>query len=229
MGAYSYLETDESTGGIVFAQSNIEARRIGANLLDMDGIGGMEVKRRADLDKYEASGVPAWMLVSEGWHFECCGCGMSIDDCTMEDAGLPVTGVVGVESGRIYCSHACRMAYLARDAASKAFGEAFLDMLRDMVRSRFPDADHCFGEYQTHVYVPQWVDPLVVKQAQVKFAFPGMKIGPASLQYRHEGKHGSALIGPVRPDFYCCTGDREAFEAFAETSKNQNSAETPND
>lgn len=62
--AYSYLETDEFTGGIVFAKSNIEARRIGANILNMDGIGGMTVSRRKDLDKYEQKGVPAWLLAA---------------------------------------------------------------------------------------------------------------------------------------------------------------------
>lgn len=216
MGAYSYLELNEWTGGIVFAKSNIEARRLGANLLNMDDIGGMEVKRRKDLDKYEGKGVPAWLLVSDGWHFECHGCGMRIDDCSMEDASLPITGIVGAESGAIYCCHTCRMEARAEHAAQEAFGEAFLDMLKDLVRNRFPNIDHCFGEHRQHVYVQRWSRPMVVQQARVSFNFPGMKIGPATLEYHHCGNaHGSPIIGPVRPHFYCCNGDREAFEAFA--------------
>ncbi|MBV7408715.1 hypothetical protein [Maritimibacter sp. DP1N21-5] len=216
MGAYSYLETDEFTGGIVFAKSNIEARRIGANLLNMDDIGGMEVKRRKDLDRFEETGVPAWLLVSEGWRFECLGCGMQINEDEMEDAGLPVTGIVGVEHGHIYCCHVCRMQRMAEYAACKAFGEAFLDMLKGVVTARFPDIEPCFGEYRHHVYVPTWCSPYVVQQAKVHFSFPGMKIGPASLVYQHQANaHGSRITGPVKPEFYCCNGDREAFEALA--------------
>lgn len=219
MGAYSYMETDEWTGGIVFAKSNIEARRIGANLLNMDEIGGMQVNRRKDLDRFEATGVPASLLVSQGWRFECHGCGLRLDDYSLEDARLPVSGVVGVESGRIYCCHTCRMEARADDAAREAFGAAFLDMLKDVVRARFPGIEHHFGEHRQHVFVPHRMRPLVVVQARVSFAFPGMKIGPATMEYHHCGQHGSHLIGPVRPVFYCCNGDREAFEAFvAETA-----------
>lgn len=216
MGAYSYLETDEFTGGIVFANSNIEARRIGSNLLDRDEIGGMAVNRRKDLDKYEQTGVPAWLLISQGWHFECFGCGMRIDDCGLEDAHLPVTGVVGKESGNVYCCHTCRMESLARDAAIKAYGEAFLEMLRDMVRDKFPGIEHAFGEHKAHVYIPRHQGGFSVAEAEVRFNFPGMKIGPAALSYRWSTY---ANIGPVRPEFWCCNGDRQAFEAFAAEAK----------
>lgn len=212
MGAYSYLETDEWTGGIVFAKSNIEARKAGANLLDRDGIAGMEVKRRKDLDKFEATGVPAWILVSDGWNFECFGCGYRIEDWRMDEDGLPVTGVVGFEGGRIFCCHACRMEHLADRAAKEAFGNAFCDMLKDIVRARLPHIDPCFGEFQTYAYPQGQGGVYVVKYAQVKFRFPGMKIGPATIEYRHEGRYGAPLIGPVRPEFHCCNGDREAFE-----------------
>lgn len=212
MGAYSAMETDEFTGGIVFAKSNIAARKIGANLWNHDELGGMQVSRRKDLDKYEATGVPAWLLVSQGWHFECHGCGVRIDDASFYDEGLPVTGVVGYESGSVYCCHACRMTDQAREAACEAFGAAFIEMLKDVVRNRFPDIEHAFGEHRQHVYVPRYYDPLVVVEVSVHFSFPGMKIGPASLRYRHASLINGPMIGPVRPEFFCCNGDREAFE-----------------
>lgn len=216
MGAYSVLESCEWTGGIVFAKSNIEARRVGASLWGDGEIRGMIVNRRRDLDKYEARGVPASVLVEEGWHFECSGCGVRIDDYNLEENGLSPRHVVGVEGGRVYCSHACRMGAKADEAAAEALGEAFLEMLRDMVRVRFPNADHCFGEHKTHAYVPRWSSPSVVEQAVVSFSFPGMTFGPASLEYRRAtNADGSHVIGPVRPDYYCSNGDREAFEKFA--------------
>jgi len=212
--AYTYNETDEWSGGVVFARSNIEARRLGANLLNMDEIAGLSVQRRPDLDEYVDTGVPARVLVEEGWWFECHGCWLRLDDCGMEDAGLPVSGIVGYEQGRVYCSHACRMESQAEDAARDAFGKAFLDMLQDVVRRRFPGAEIQFEGGRHHAYVPRYW-PLVAQQARVEFDWPGQKIGRASLEYYHADAQGRTLIGPVRPEFRCCIGDREAFEAFA--------------
>ncbi len=222
MGAYSYLDTDEYTGGIVFARSNIEARKLGANLLDRDEIAGLEVRRRADLDKYEQTGVPAWLLVAEGWRFECDGCGMQINDCSFEDEGLSVTGIVGIEGRAIYCGHACRMEARAERAARKAFGAAFVDMLQDLVRDRFPDFEHNFGSYNGRSYIPSWSGPpYCVVWASIQFEFPGMKFGPACLRYDHHGPNGQTLIGPVRPEFFCPGGDREAFEAAISGSETE--------
>lgn len=213
--AYSYNETDEWSGGIVFARSNIEARRLGANLLHMDEIAGLTVQRRPDLDKYEATGVPARVLIEGGWWFECHGCGLQISDCGMEDAGLPLSGVVGKSHGAVYCSHQCRRDHLASEAAADAFGKAFLDMMQDLVRARFPGAEIHFGDGRHHAYVPRHHFPLTVVQARVEFDWPGQNIGRASLEYHHAGNYGQTIIGPVRPEFRCCNGDREAFEMFA--------------
>ena len=211
--AYSVLETDENTGGIVFAKSNVEARRIGANLFNNGEFGGLSVARRPDLDAYEPTGVPAAVLVEDGWHFECFGCGMRIETSNLEEMGRNAEHVVGFEGRPIYCCHACRASARAMVAGAKAFGEAFCDMLESMVRARFPKIDPCFGEHPRHHYV-EAAYPFSVADASVKFSFPGMKIGPASLIYRHVGKYGARIIGPVRPEFVCCTGDVEAFNAL---------------
>jgi len=212
--AYSYNETDEWSGGIVFSRSSIEARRIGANLLDMDETAGLTVHRRQDLDQYADTGVPARVLVEEGWYFECYGCGLRINDSGMADMGLPMSGIVGKEHGAVYCSHACRMESRAEEAAADAFGKAFLDMLQDVVRRRFPGAEIHFGDGRHHVYVPRF-RPLVAQQAIVEFDWPGQEFGRAALVYHHAGKHGERLTGPVKPEFSCCNGDHAAFEAFA--------------
>jgi hypothetical protein len=216
MGAYSVTEDDEGTGGIVFAKSAVAARRIGAGEFNNGEFSGLSVHRRKDLDRFEGSGVPAWLLVEEGWHFECHGCGMRIEAYSLENEGLSFTDVVGVESGAIYCCHQCRRESMAENAASVAFGEGFLDMLEDVVRKRFGDVEiKRDGGFSRHVYVPRGYRPLVVEQARVRFTFPGQKIGAASLEFRHCGQYGQTLIGPVQPEFYCCSGDKEAFEAFA--------------
>jgi hypothetical protein len=211
MPAYVALDTDEFNGGVVFAKNIRDARRIGANVYSSGEQEYIQVTRRKDLDQYEAEGVPARVLAEEGWWFECHGCGMRIDDCSMEDAGLPISGIVGKDGGAIYCCHTCRRDHLTRDAAVKAFGSAFLDMLADMVTARFGDA---VIADRRHVYVPRY-EPLVVMGAEVSFSFPGQKIGPATLSYRHEGKYCAKIIGPVMPEVMCCAGDKDAFEAWA--------------
>ena len=215
MGAYSVLETDEYTGGIVFAKDKRSATRIGANLYAHDEPEYIETTRRKDLDKYELTGVPAWLMVSQGWHFECHGCGRRIDCDALYDDGMSYTNVVGFESGAIYCCHACRMESLADKAAINAYGEAFLEMLRDLVRARFPKTEWNFGNHKHHVYARKYGDRITVVHARISFEFPGMKIGAASLNYHHTGQHGRDIIGPVRPEVMCCRGDQEVFEAFA--------------
>lgn len=219
MQAYSYQETDEWTGGIIFAKSPIDARRNAANYLNRDGIGGLKINRRKDLDRYEETGVPARVLVAEGWNFECNGCGMRVDEDNLLDIGLSHKHVVGNESGWVFCCHSCRADYLSEKAARDAYGEAFLDMLREMVCTRFPSVQHNFDKFQSHVYCQSDADQISVVQALVKFDFPGREYAPATLEYRHEGIHGPTLIGPVKPQFYCSNGDQEAFEAMATQSR----------
>ena len=213
MKAYSYLETDEWTGGIIFAKSNIEARRLGANILDRDEIAGMQVNRRPDLDQYEQTGVPASVLVGSGWHFECCGCGMHIDEDNLYDKHMKPSDVVGYESGQVFCSHGCRMEWKAEQAGRKAFGQAFVEMMKDVVRKRIPEIEWNFGEFKEHAYV-QGSGPFVVIQARVYFDFPGRKHGPATIEYHHAGKYGAPMIGPAQLVFYCPNGDLEAFNAI---------------
>lgn len=219
MPAYIVNEPIENMGGVVFAKDKREALKWGANEYADGEIDGFEAVRRKDLDRYETTGVPAKILVEEGWWFECSGCGIEIRDSACdEDAGVNAAHVVGTVSGRVYCCHACRTLSLAEEAAQKAFGQGFQDMLRDMVRRRFGN-DVIFCEHgRNHVYVP-YSNPLVIQQASVAFEFPGQKIGPATLRYEHSGQWGASLMGPVKPHFECCFGDKEAFETWAEKTK----------
>lgn len=212
--AWSALKTDECTGGIVFAPNRRKAMKIASAVFNNGEVNGLEVSRRKDLDRFSKTGVPAYHLINEGWRFECHGCGLQMTADMHEDHGLPVSGVVGIESADVCCSHACRMEALADKAARKAFGESFLDMLRDTIRKRLPGEDITFAKDEGYAYVPPGMIPLVVAYAEVRFTFPGMKFDPATLIYRHEERHGSTLIGPVRPEFFCSQGDIESFQAF---------------
>lgn len=221
MPAYSVLEDNENTGGIIFAKDKRTARKWGANEYADGDEGYVTVTRRRDLDQYEGKGVPAWLLVAQGWHFECHGCGMQIAEYTLEDEGMNAAHVVGKEKGSVYCCHACRMKHLAREAAIKAFGEAFQDMMRDMVVARFGEVEFLTDDlWRNGAYIQRHADPLVVQQARIAFAFPGQKIGGATLEFRHSSDiQGRQIIGPVMPQYFCCAGDKEAFEAWVKETK----------
>ena len=219
MRAYSVLELDERTGGIIFAPDKRTARRWGANRYADGDESYVEVSRRRDLDRYEGGGVPARVLVHDGWWFECHGCSIMIREEDMDEAGLPIDGIVGTEGGAVFCCHQCRMEYLSEKARREAFGEAFLDMLADRVRTRFGDSAVIEPREKHHVYVPTWHEPMVIKMARVAFRFPGMKHGAAWVEIRHEGPYGGELIGPARIEVFCPRGDQTAFQAWAATTK----------
>ena len=214
MQAYTYRDAETFEGGIVFAKSNIEARRLAASRLHFDEISGINVNRREDLDKYYEAGVPAKVLVSEGWYFGCDGCSMQIDEYNMDDAHLPIDGIVGFERRPIYCCHQCRIDHLTKAAARKAHGQAFLDMMRDFLREDLSGGDVTLDTREASFYVPEQDGPFVVAHAKLYFSFPGMEISSASLEYNHSGAYNRILIGPVRPTYFCAAGDKEAFEKF---------------
>src|SRR5690606_20613022 len=74
------METYEYQGAIIFAKSNIEARRWSANEFNDGELVGMSVKRAPWADKYgSGSKIPAADMVDAGWHFECSYSGARID------------------------------------------------------------------------------------------------------------------------------------------------------
>lgn len=218
MGAYVVLETDENTGGVVFATDEHQARKAAACEFDIDEECEARITRREDLDQYETSGVPASLLIEQGWFFECHGCSMHLDDDNLYEKGLTPAGVIGAQNRAVYCCQACRLTTLSEDAARKTLEKTFLDMMADLLRRRFPGADLEIETHreQAHAYVQRHCDPLVIQEARLCFGFPGMKHGTASIEYRHPNAHGRDIIGPAPMRFYCCTGDLEAFEAFAD-------------
>ena len=83
MPAFSVMDYDDpdSKGCVVFAKSNTEARRRGANELDCDGIGGLTCRRAPWADEFESTGiVPAATMLANGWWLPCVGCDQMISD-----------------------------------------------------------------------------------------------------------------------------------------------------
>lgn len=210
MKAFIVQETDEGTGGVIFAKSNIAARKIGASEYNGGEIGGMSVHRAPGLDQYAETGVPARVMIEEGWWFECSGCGMRINEENLSEDGRPVSGVVGVMDSLVFCCALCHEQWTETQRRKREAGDAFLAKLKQHAARRLGAVDFVAGEFKEHVYVVEVDGHLIVRQAVVSFKFPGMAVGPANLRY--DEAHND---GPQPLVFYCCNGDKDAFEAFA--------------
>lgn len=213
--AYAVLETDENTGSIYFAASARTARRYGANEYADGEIRYVECYRTPWADAYaETQKVPASIAIRHGWHFECAGCAARIDeDFICDHPSRAFDKIIGFVGTAVWCSPRCKSREESRQRARKKAQNAAIKMLRTLIRNRFPDAKiidpgYAYAGYKagrTHI----------IEDACVDFSFPGMKIGPASLRLRRPQN----LIGPIHPQYYCCNGDKDAFENYADRTR----------
>src|SRR5215217_3784535 len=86
--AYSCMEVNsgEWTGAIIFAKSNIDARKQAANEFNDGELGGLQVTRAPWADKYGSRNkIPISDMVDHDWHFECAWSGVTINSDTFHD------------------------------------------------------------------------------------------------------------------------------------------------
>ncbi|MCC2107965.1 MAG: hypothetical protein KDJ40_10555 [Hyphomicrobiales bacterium] len=224
--AFAVLETDENTGSIYFASSNIAARRRGANDHADGEIRDVTCYRTPWADAFaHTQQVPASVAVANGWHFECAGCGARIDENTAcedlepsQNGGfdeIVIRDIIGFVDGPVWCSPSCKEVDDERRRARRDAEQAAIAGVRAMILRRFPDAiisvpGHAYAGFTS-------IDGrYLVEEISQNFEFPGMKIGPATL---HQRRSHSSFIGPIRPQFYCCNGDKDAFKAYADRTR----------
>jgi hypothetical protein len=225
--AYAVTESGENTGGIIFARHDIVAKRWGANEYGDGDIHSMSCRRAPWADHLAESGVvPAKLMIGHGWHFECHGCGERIDEDWLRENHLPLDGVCGSQNGWVFCCARCKWRHMKYLAAERAAAEEAITCFKAVIRARFGDVEFpvTVGKYGgSHAYVIRgdrggwhW------QEVSVAFNFPGQQIGPAHLERRQpHGRGRNGFIGPVKPDYTCYSGDREAFEKFAAETKPQ--------
>lgn len=149
---------------IVFHESNAAARRIGANELNID-FEDAECIRAECYDQYAAQGhVPAKVLMEDGWHFFCWGCGDWVEDVS----DTVFSGMHGV-----YCCQQCKD---DRDALIEKTNREAWDFYVSLVN----------GWCKWNVPEPPRGWPVLSPDVQI--SFPGMKHG-AHIQVRN-GKMG---------------------------------------
>lgn len=206
--AYAVTEDYENTGAILFARSDIEARKHGANEFNDGEIGGICCRRAPWADAYAGTPMPAWVMIAHGWHFECSGCGERIDSDWLDDQGFDVHGVIGQQYGRVYCCDSCRSWDEAREAVRKAVGAEMIARLSAMLLQRLPGVTII----RTHANARRGESgAYVADECAIHFEYPGQQYGPG--EFRTIRRYG--ITGPLKPAFYCSAGDVKVFEAFA--------------
>lgn len=229
MRAYAVTEHCENTGAIYFAQHDIVAKRKGANEFADGDISYVSCRRAPWADDYADKPLPASVMVAHGWHFECVGCGMRIDEDGLHERRMAVEGVLGTQWALVFCCARCKRKYLSLKRRRKTEEERAIACFKAIVRRRLPEAEfvdqHDNPNWRHHARVTHhhgekgWLWQTVM----VAFTFPGMKIAPATLRLPDRPwcgyGHGSRFIGPLKPQFTCSSGDREAFEAWASSQR----------
>ena len=210
----AFIVTEEygNNAMVVFSNYAIAARRYAASELNGGEITGLSVRRAKDLDQFEGAGIPASVLIERGWWFECSGCGLTINEENLDERDLSTGGVIGFYHGAVYCCKACHDDHMARKARENEAGQAFLAMLRGLVTKRLGAVEFVTGAFKEHIFAQESDGIVMIRDACVSFNFPGQTLAPASLHYQQGYDYG-----PKRPEFRCCAGDKDAFEAFANT------------
>ena len=213
--AYAVLENCENTGGIVFAERSIVARRDGAGRYGDGDFSGVSCRRAPWADGYAGQPIPVKVMIANGWHFECCGCGATIDEDWLYDEDLPLDGVIGFQHSQVFCCEICEARHKLHLAIARDHERRAIEALKAFVLRRFPAAQfRSDGNWKPHAYATEQRGAWHVAQAVVAFDFPGMKIGPASCRIERGGQN-DRMVGPVWPEYSCCFGDKDAFEAWA--------------
>ncbi|PZU80665.1 MAG: hypothetical protein DI528_22220 [Shinella sp.] len=135
--AFAVLERCENTGGGVFARQDIVARKLGACTYSDGDIANVECRRAHWADEFADTGVvPAKLAIAHNWRFECHGCGATINEDWLAEAGLELDGVIGSVNGRVFCCAECKQRHDDIETRKKLVGEEFLETLRAVVRRR---------------------------------------------------------------------------------------------
>jgi hypothetical protein len=221
--AFAVTDRSEGTGGIVFARHAIVARREGACTFGDGDFESVECRRAPWADDYAGDSLPAWVLIDNGWHYEDAWTGETIDTDYLDERGLPIKGVIGTQHSLVFACQAHADAYATEETQRKAVEAKGIEEMQAIVLKRFPDAllTPSGSAFSQHAYASKDGGEFVLKQVIVSFEFPGMKIGPASARY--DRPYNEAFEG-LKPVFWCCGGDKEAFEAWAALSSSPEGA-----
>lgn len=230
MPAYAVndYESDEPKGVVLFAKSNIEARRLGASALDCDEIGGLSCCRAPWADEFEASRVvPAEVMLAYGWHLTCSGCDQCLydggtvtrwDDDEETEVDIDPVGT----QDAAYCTPECRDRDLWRRAWMRRGDRRCFEVFKREMLRRYPgvtvEPDKPAGERWSGHHHRYFGHHSKSGRGRaicfvVRFMFPGAQYG-GSYRYDlgYEDRRGARQILVAR-------ADHDAWQTFIETTR----------
>lgn len=229
MPAYAVNVKDpyEPAGCVVFAPSDIVARRKAASELDCDEISGLSCRRAPWADEFEATRViPATLMLANGWYLICAGCEQTIsEDCTVtryDDDGEEYeedVNPVGTQHC-VYCTPECQKRDKDERARRKRGERRFWSALAREALRKMPgitiDPDNTeSGSSRHHRYFGNHTKSNRDRAIcfVVGFHFPGSKYG-GSYRYDldYEATKGTRQV-------LIANGDMEAWETFRPSPK----------
>lgn len=225
MPAFAVNDYDacEPRGCVVFAKSNIEARRRGASELDCDEICGLSCRRAEWADEFEASkSVPAEVMLANGWQLTCSGCDQIIYDGGtvtrwVDDEEVEI-GVAPVGTQHYaFCTPECHASETFRRAWMKRGDRRCFEVFKREVMRKLPgvtiDPDKPADERWSGHHHRYFGHHSKSKRGRaicfvVHFTFPGSKYG-GSYRYDlgYEDKRGKRQV-------LIANGDMDAWRAF---------------
>lgn len=217
MKAYICTTEYDGAGGVVFAKSNLAARKISANEWNDGELGGMHVNRAPSLDQYFGAGVPAKVLIRDfGWSWEdgCANCGRGLNAWQLEEDGIDIEGVVGTDTSLVFCCQSCSDAYSYEKEMKNNAGMKVIEFLIEYVKRMFDGV----SVKRTHHFTTGKGGLYTTEQAIVDFDFPGSRYG-ASIRMEDRFVHGRTIMMPHIPYFTCANGDLEAWNRMVENAK----------
>jgi hypothetical protein len=213
--AYQVTENEEQTGGIVFANSAVKARRIGANEYADGDFSYVSCRRAQWADDFYKKEIPVSLMVEEGWHFDCYACGQRIDNDNWWDKDWNTDDIIGTQYSLVYCNAICEAVYALDRAKSKYVEKRWLRRFAKIVKKRFPDASpqhhHAFASRdQNGIYK--------LLHVSVEFVFPNNKYGKATLRWDSKASYSKTY---PKPYYSVCNGDKAAFDEYCLATKKE--------
>lgn len=219
--AFTVLEDFENTGGIVFAEHAVTARRLGADAWGDGDFSLVSCRRAPWADRFAETGVvPASELIWNGWRFECAYCGRRIEADIRPYRSWTPDMAMGSQNSAVYCDRSCRAAQLNARAFGARLAERVLRRYSERLTRRMPGISvRGLGHAYSGSYV--YVSCGRVAHVVINFDWPGQKHGPASFRWEAKSRRLSHVVNGIT----CCAGDMPEFEAFAAQCR-QNPPET---
>lgn len=212
--AYAVTENYENNGGIIYAKNSVTARRIGVNEYADGEFSDVTCRRAPWADIYHGKELPAGIMINEGWHFECSGCGITIDHDYLWETDRHHEDVIGHQNSLIYCDAVCEASYNLERAKCQKSEKRWMRRFSKIVKSRFPDSN----PIHTHAYARLNKNGFaIIQEIEVEFDFPDRKFRLASLSWRKRDMYKNPF---PKPQYRCSYGDVDAFERYAKATRN---------